>query len=520
MSAHRALVRIDLDEDVVLSARSATTGDHEGLDYIPGNALLGLVASRLGGTSFDRWRVLHSGKVRFGNALPYSDDHGLARPMPVSLHAPKSKESRFNPENVFNLAAGGGAPTGIQLTPHRQGFLTADLTYVAPARSLRLKTAIDSDRGVAREAMLFGLNGLAQGQSFVAEIEADAGCFADDEAGDRDAFDQLVALFATEQGRSARIGRSRSGEYGAVTIRRLTLRPVEGPEQASGDIRIWCLSDVELADDWGQPSFTPRAADFGLEGGEFLAERSFIQTRSYQPFNSRWEVNDLERQVIKAGTVITFSNVKRAQRGRRRVGLNQAAGLGHVDIDPVLLRNAGISAEDPVLLDRPPEAKVAAPLSASSEALFGWMTSRYLDRVLADGTDRQVLAFVERLVSNYEKADAYLGAREDGLAGPGRSQWHAVARIAADYGRKLDAGEAAGSLVDALFGKGKAVPPRDAAWDWKVGPGHSHADLLRAEVEKCENDKELDAARLVALVADRMSVQVGDLKIRAGEEAL
>ena len=62
---HHAALILTLSADAVFSARAATLGGHEGLDHIPGAALLGWAAGQLyGGGGRKAYILFHSGKVR------------------------------------------------------------------------------------------------------------------------------------------------------------------------------------------------------------------------------------------------------------------------------------------------------------------------------------------------------------------------------------------------------------------------------------------------------------------------
>ena len=82
-----------LIDDVVLSQRTATVGNHKSLDYIPGSAFLGIVASRLyeNLTSEDAWELFHTSKVHFCNAYPMLNN-SRSLPMPLSFHSEKVPE--------------------------------------------------------------------------------------------------------------------------------------------------------------------------------------------------------------------------------------------------------------------------------------------------------------------------------------------------------------------------------------------------------------------------------------------
>ena len=66
--------------DVILNMKSASEGNNNTHDFIPGNVFLGIVASKkyVSLTSSESSYIFHSGKVRFGDAHP--DAHSLLHP--------------------------------------------------------------------------------------------------------------------------------------------------------------------------------------------------------------------------------------------------------------------------------------------------------------------------------------------------------------------------------------------------------------------------------------------------------
>jgi len=91
---------LELHEDVVFSARSATLGGHRSLDYIPGAALYGVSASKLY-DSLGRYAftVFHSGKVRFGNGYPLAPNGEVGFPVPFSWYSVKGETQTSKSEN-------------------------------------------------------------------------------------------------------------------------------------------------------------------------------------------------------------------------------------------------------------------------------------------------------------------------------------------------------------------------------------------------------------------------------------
>jgi hypothetical protein len=59
--------------DVILNLKSATEGNNQTLDFIPGNCFLGIVAGKLYAqkTSAENLDLFHNATVRFGMHIPW-----------------------------------------------------------------------------------------------------------------------------------------------------------------------------------------------------------------------------------------------------------------------------------------------------------------------------------------------------------------------------------------------------------------------------------------------------------------
>ena len=454
-------LRIKLLEPAIFSAQAITTGGHRTLDYIPGAALLGLAASRFyaesGGISdgIAPWSSFHSGAIRFGNGYPETANGDIAYPMPWSLHRPKGGGA------VTNLAIAARAG-GTQYQQLRRGYLTEEGHIVTVRVNSGLKTAIDAETGTARTAMLFNNQFIEPGQNFIARIEADENAAA--------MLDRFVAFLAGTNGRQHRIGRSRSAEFGLVRIERTETCPNRMYAENAGAVRIWCLSDVWL--DTVERGKPPTAADFGLTAGILSAAESFIHFRRYAPFNGRWRTNAPERVLIGAGSVLTFDNVEAGQpNGRRAVGLGREAGLGEIVIDAKILNCVQLELGDAAA----PSGELGA-LAEPNSKLWAFMNNRLVTESRRENAAAAANRLFEQLRDAYERAARYSGIGENGLAGPGKTQWNAVANIA-----KKTKDNA--SLKAILFvGENALIAASDADWTKETGPGQSFRSLLESAV--------------------------------------
>ncbi len=372
-------------DEVVVSARAATMGNHESLDHIPGSAFLGCAAARLyrewkvrrdGEAPSWAWAAFHSGRVRFGNAYPLAPSGCRAIPAPLSWHYPKGEGPTS--ASVQNCAVKGwdierqGQPMQI-----RAGWVSQQSEWIEVRKRYRLKTAIDEDRfDRAKDGSLFGFSSLPEGSRWGSVIGAD-----DDVA--EGLWAALKERFAV--GGVLRVGRSRNTEYGRVKIEGADADSGDGlgclPEACAGGlVLVHALSDLALLDAVGQPTLEPDAAAFDLSGARLCPGRTFLRVRTYAAFNLFRNAFDLERQVMAKGSVLAFEPEVEGGKigfapGVRWVGAHRQDGLGHVAVQPGYL----MSAEPPLAQAEAESVREATPSRPESPTIRA-MIRRYEER--------------------------------------------------------------------------------------------------------------------------------------------
>jgi hypothetical protein len=486
---------IELLEDAVISRRAATLGGHERLDYLPGQTLLGACAARLyGRLGRDQgYLVFHSGKVRFGNAWPLAPDGQPAWPMPLAWHEKKAdpathNSARLDPEKVFNFQHHQGEfEDGAQPQQLRIGYVDAVGRLHQPVRYLRMKTAIDPDSGRAAEAQLFGYEAIARGTRLGGWIEADQDI---DEA----LFEQITKSLEGE----LLLGRSRSAEYGRARLSAVTFHPPAPGAFIGNCLTVWLLSDLAVADEWGQPTLEPRPEYLGLPRGRIDWSRTFIRTRRYAPWNGARRAPDLERWVIQQGSVITYAletapALVLLDHCAAGLGLHRECGLGRVWINPHLLAEEH-PAWGPVADQRTGPDKPALP----DHPLVAWLESQ----VSGDARRQQIEQLARGIATDFA-AQRRKAARERGLPanedfGPSRSQW----------GRVLEAArsQSGDELLERLFGGNSAIiKPESEGWGEKFFDHRHKSQLTLAQWlnERLADERRQDLARLVQRLAHR-----------------
>jgi hypothetical protein len=200
----------------------------------------------------------------------------------------------------------------------------------------------------------------------------------------------------------------------------------------------------------GLPTLIPSAAACGLpEHLRFDAARSFLRVRRYSPWNGTRKRPDLERQVIVAGSVLTWNvgdgsldDLEKAL--RLGLGEHTSAGLGQVVCNPGVL--AHHAAELPTASG--PSSRAAAGTPAlPADPLAQWMARKHQEAEKADKT-WQVANDLAKAASGW---------------GVARSQWGNLRALASQYILRADdlgAREALTKAVHQLW----ATKVSESAW--------------------------------------------------------
>lgn len=498
--------RVTLLDDVVISSRAATYGGHRSLDYLPGANLLGAAAARLYAQLGEEqaWSAFHSGRLRFGNALPFCGEEagdGWAFPMPLCFHEEKGGEpavehGRLAAANIKNPLAG-PLPEGRSYRPLGGDYLTATGRVLAEVPRLRMKTAIDTEQGRAADGQLFGYAGLPRGAVFAFTLEGD------------DGLEALAAAVAAALTGELRLGRSRSAEYGRVRVEPLAALPAFPSLEAQGrEVTLWLLSDLAVEDDLGQPTWQPRFEWLGTGSGitgSLVPAKSFLRVRSYAPFNGHYRTRELERPVIAQGSVLTFRLDRPLDEAARRglaagVGLYRQAGLGRVWVDP------------PPLLKKPEHhfrelpaavAETKAPaekLPLPDHPLAQWLEARVGREEESRRAEAAAAGWIAQLPALYRSARLLQSAPRGVRVGPSPSQWGRVLEAAKRRGAD------AAALARLLFEERDAVC-KGADWEAELhaeaagATVHTFGRWLRALLAELGDDPL--AAPVVARVARR-----------------
>ena len=422
---------IVLKQPLIISQQAASAGAHQSLDYVPGSVLLGLVASRLYARldADSAWMVFHSGQIRFGDALPLSENREIGYPMPLCWHGYKGEVTRrlgyLIADCLFD-PSGGETDSRRQPVQLRSGYTTESGFVLNPTCQQTLKTAIDRKTGMAAESQLFGYEALSTGQRYRFTLSADT--------------DFPATLWQEIQNHLAgvaHLGRSRSAQFGLVQITPLASRTSPSTAtRADATLTLWLLSDL-LLEKHGQPCLIPYPDLLGLpKGSHWLNERSFLRSRRYSAYNAYRRHYDSERQVICRGSVLRYKlprplstdETKTLQQG---LGLQIESGLGAVWINPPMLDAAHPRFAAPIASPSTATGTLAQPDTPLLRAL----ALRRQRRIGDIEPEEQALTLFKGLRERIHDARRYaaLGVGIPLETAPGRSQWGRFKELASNH---------------------------------------------------------------------------------------
>ncbi len=321
------------ESDLVFSSRPGSEGTHSCLDFIPGSALWGAVAARFYGSwaktgDWEKIRsTFHSRSFRFGCGRPSDSSASPLLPTPPSWHEPKE-----SPTPIFDLSSSDWPADHGQPKQIRSGWIctkNSPFSLKKIHHRHRLKTAIDpASFATANPGSLFGYSSIPAGNQFLATIETDS---------DSEAWQEISAFLSSTH--SLYLGRSRSAEFGKTTIQIVPTPTPLPPASHDSFTRLHLLSDLALLSPDGSPILCPSANLFGLPSSAPLdPKRSHLRFRSYSPWNRFRACFDSERQVIAAGSVLTFASPTPPDSPSRLwIGDFCSEGLGEIAVNPPYL---------------------------------------------------------------------------------------------------------------------------------------------------------------------------------------
>ena len=429
---------ITIIDDLSLGVTSATVNSANTLDYIPGSAIMGALASKIYSESTPDIitmadELFQKNEAFFSNCLPLfplnNNPSKLARalPVPLCLHSAKNDAAK----RINRSAENDNLDKTIQWKQIRTGYITDsffDFSFNTVEKSAITRTAIDSCTYTAQEGKLFTQEFIHKGQSFLGYVECD------------DSFKSIIMQLFDDK--VIRLGRSRGSEFGRAQIKMIEAKDISSnysPVPDSKHLFIWCISNIEFYDtEYGIPTAVPRADNIiGMQiKAEFNASRSFIRTENVRNFNRKRGGFDGEKLLVKAGSVICFDLestlskedlIKIQQNG---IGLNRQQGYGEIIVNPDWINKVDLAnAQFETLIAVPKKIlEITYSKPGTESRLYSWLMEQYkkLNYDLADKVD----CMYKHIIDLYLDCRAYsTEIPETCQMGPSTTQWRILSNL-------------------------------------------------------------------------------------------
>lgn len=330
--------------DVIINQKSATEGNNETLDFIPGSNFLGIVASHLYEdlSSEESMMIFHSGKVRFGDAHPAKDGKRSLK-VPASMFYPKMKKAYLEKDKLkdvnykYELYIHHNIPDKIlksekfkekQLKQCRSGFCIFndnEAKQTGIEKTFAIKSAYDRDKRRSKDKAMYGYESLNKGTEFFFTIEID----------NDDLEERIKNAILGEK----HIGRSRTAQYGLVKIEKCDFNESESRNKKGDFVTVYADSRLTFLDENGNATFRPSIAQLGLKSGEILWEKSQIRTFQYSPWNFKRQCYDTDRCGIEKGSVFVIKGCTDSVFTSQYIGSYKNEGFGKVIYNPDFLNS-------------------------------------------------------------------------------------------------------------------------------------------------------------------------------------
>lgn len=337
---------ITFKSPIILQANSNTQGKINSLDFIPGSAFLGMVASRYGDFS-DSFKIFHSGAVRFCDALPIKDGKEFFK-IPLSYF-----HENLDDENIYNhhLLSDSEFEKFTQLKQMRNSYINEKNEQLSLDRDFSQKSAYDKEKRRSMDSQMYGYEAFRAGMKWRFSVKFEPSVSE---------YDMNRVKETLEH--STRLGKSKSAEYGVVEIKFIgentdKIQTFTPPEKYTF---VYAKSRLALIDENGYPSYDVKYILPNLDANNVDYEKTQIRISNFTPYNRARVTKDYERACINKGSVIVLKDLSDRQiiELKNGVGAYLSEGFGEVLINPWFL-NGGDAQGRSIKLQKKEEEKRA-----------------------------------------------------------------------------------------------------------------------------------------------------------------
>ena len=387
---------------IILQASSNTQGKTSSLDFIPGSAFLGMVASRYSDFS-DPFKIFHSGAVKFCDASPIKEGKEFFK-IPLSYFHEKLDSSK-----IYNhhLLSDSEFEKFTQLKQMRNGYINEENERLSLDQDFSQKSAYDKSKRRSKDSQMYGYEAFRAGMKWRFSVKFDHSVSEKD---------MVLAKETLE--RSTRLGKSKSAEYGAVEIKFIgentdEIQTFTPPEKYTF---VYAKSRLALIDENGNPSYDVKYILPNLSENNVVYSKTQIRISNFAPYNGARATKDYERACINKGSVIALKNLSAEQIAalKNGVGAYLSEGFGEVLINPWFL-NGGDTKDNPIEFQK--EAKTERSIK---EMPIQSDLAEFLKQKQA--AKDQALEIAERVAN-------FIESHKDKFSKISKSQWGAIRSI-------------------------------------------------------------------------------------------
>jgi len=452
----RVYYKLTTIDPIIVSQTTASTNNHECLDYIPGSAMLGALAGEhyANLTKDQSWQAFHNGQVKFGHCYPLkTDQHNkngqIALPTPACWHYKKDEPAivngKYKGDSISNHTAEEFTrDANAQYKQCRDGYLTSQGITAQVEQSNTTKTALNSNTGSAEDGQLFSYSYLHAGQSFIGWLDSE---------------DQtLLEKLKVSLNKTLHIGRSRNTEFGRVKVELIEVtepalktntlnqksnqNSKQSTNQNTKELVLWCLSDCEFINELGMPTLTPQGKYIHpqLSEATLVPARSFIRANRVSRFNQKRQGFDSEQILVAKGSVLVFKltqalNDELLTALNQGIGINQQVGLGWVSVNPQWATQEKLSESElfsAYQVETQPIQAAKNTKKTASSPLTQWLTTQITQQEQLNNTQETVNALAIALIKLYQNARRYNSIINSNEAGPSSTQWSRIRAVVSE----------------------------------------------------------------------------------------
>ena len=390
---------ITFKSPIILQASSNTQGKMSSLDFIPGSAFLGMVASRYSDFS-DPFKIFHSGAVKFCDAALIKDGKEFFKITLYYFHEKLDGSKIYN----HHLLSREESEKFTQLKQMRSGYINDEKKKLSMDLDFSQKSAYDKIKRRSMDSQMYGYEAFRAGMKWRFSVKFDANVSEDD-----------ISRVKETLERSTRLGKSKSAEYGAVEIKFIgeNTDEIQSFTPPEGYTFVYAKSRLALIDENGNPSYDVKYILPNSNENNVDYAKTQIRISNFTPYNGARSTKDYERACINKSSVIALKNLSAEQIAalKNGVGAYLSEGFGEVLINPWFL-NGGNVRDSPIEFQKEAETEHSTKEIPIQSDLAKFLKQKQT-------TKDQALEIAERVAN-------FIESHKDKFGKISKSQWGAI----------------------------------------------------------------------------------------------